>query len=153
MFQLNCVYLLCVTTSKVTHPLYTATWQHLQVLDVMINLHNYCSDDIDINMKWYILSQAHLSRFQAVLTIIYLAKRLESYVRVMLGYGQVTSSYGQVKVRLGNVRFGSVRFGYISFLYLTQKLSISAQIFFPNSHIQPIFTYNNEHCLKPSQMC
>ena len=65
-------------------------WTWVMVLDVMVNLHNYCSDDIDINMKWYILYivySTHLSRFQAVLTIIYLTKRFESYVRVMLGYG------------------------------------------------------------------
>ena len=48
---------------------------------IMVNLHNYCLDDININMKWYILYimySTHLSSFQAVLTIIYLAKRLES---------------------------------------------------------------------------
>ena len=40
---------------------------------ILVNLHNYCSDVIDINMKWYILYimySTNLWRFQAVLVII-----------------------------------------------------------------------------------
>ena len=124
-----------------------------------VNLHNYCSDDININMKWYILYivySTHLWRFQAVLTIIYLAKRLWSFVRlVMLCYVMLWLDY----VRLGYVRFGwvlfdSVMFGYISFLYfITQKVKDFTLDFFRIAILWPIFAYNNEHRLKPSQMC
>ena len=27
----------------------------IKIINIMVNLHNYCSDDIDINMKSYIL--------------------------------------------------------------------------------------------------
>ena len=67
------------------------------VTEPVVNLHNYCSDDIDINMKSYILYNIH--------------KVLNTFVKVSGSaryYNQTQAIYGnpENKFRLKCVTFG-----------------------------------------------
>ena len=50
------------------------------------------------------------------------------------------------------VRYGLVRL-YKLFIFYYPKVKPFTQIFFPDCRIWPVFAYNDEHSLKPSQMC